>query len=190
MSNLISLPRHILFEILTNLNVRDLSQICKSSQIINNICKSQDFWQFKNLKELGEIDPRSSYVFNKINELTRVFKQNLANLFARVVNFDQRNQAKSMANYVYDDIKNSGYCEEICDSFYGLYNSHNITHVNGVVNPEFLNLQLLTQEELYDYLYPWNTELHKVKTESFQLHKSFMDQLKIYEQYKLNIQII
>lgn len=116
MSNLLALPRDVLFLMLSQLDITALSRICSSSKNFEAICKDPRFWAFKYTQDFNEPFPNNVLETAKrvylrrwtrdldelSGDLLQQLKLQIRNIFISASKKDQIKQMEQAYEYVID----------------------------------------------------------------------------------------
>ena len=95
---LITLPKDILYKILSELKPSDLAKICKSHTQLAKICNDSNFWKFKHLQTFKNLpskpNPKTIY-YHRLRDINRELNQDLVKKLTEVITSVTGN------NYVY-----------------------------------------------------------------------------------------
>ena len=89
-TQLVSLPKDLIYKILSDLNPVDLSQICQSSTELARICNSDEFWNFKHTSTMGSLpkprDKRLVFYERRAEQLDKISDQLIGEIRNRITN--------------------------------------------------------------------------------------------------------
>lgn len=85
---LLSLPRDVMFNVLSALDPVSLGRLCRASPRLDKICKNREFWEYKYRQDFGNLDVKDLYYRKRYTDanLAEQLKDKIMNLLFKHVN--------------------------------------------------------------------------------------------------------